>query len=203
MSALGLTGQSRGGFLGKMGEPPVSSAITGSDQTGETRSLSPSDAPRSVGGENSWGFEVSRAERPSEGAETRGSLSRRVVPIETRETSSREPGNREGGGRVVEVSLATLGGPVPIERGSTRRGRLGRVAQRHPPEPLTSLNQHPDLNWMQEAYGGARGRCAVSRRADGRRIGRASAGKSPESACASPKRSRPSVPGQARGWTKE
>jgi hypothetical protein len=109
--------------------------------------------PRSVGGENSRGAEVSRTERQSEGAETnRGSLSRRVVPIETGETSSREPGSREGSGRVVAVSSETRVGPVPMESVSTRRRRIEMVAQRHPHEPLTALNQHLDLNWMHEAY---------------------------------------------------
>jgi RNA-directed DNA polymerase len=109
--------------------------------------------PRSVVSENSWGAEVSHTERQSEGAETnRGSLSRCVVPIETGETDSREPGSREGGGRVVEASSETRVGPVPMESVSTRRRRIEMAAQRHPNEPLTALNQHMDLNWMHEAY---------------------------------------------------
>jgi len=70
--------------------------------------------PRSVGGENSRGAEVSRTERPSEGAETnRGSLSRRIVPIETGETDPWAPGIREGSDRDAAVSLATRAEPVP------------------------------------------------------------------------------------------
>jgi RNA-directed DNA polymerase len=39
-----------------------------------------------------------------------------------------------------------------MESVSTRRRRIEMVAQRHPNEPLTALNQHMDLNWMHEAY---------------------------------------------------
>ena len=39
-----------------------------------------------------------------------------------------------------------------MESVSTRRRRIEMVAQRHPHEPLTALNQHLDLNWMHEAY---------------------------------------------------
>jgi len=71
-------------------------------------------SPRSVGGENSRGAEVSRTERPSEGAEThRGSLSRRIVAIETGETDPREPGSSEGSGRDAGVLSTTRAGPVP------------------------------------------------------------------------------------------
>ena len=70
--------------------------------------------PRSAGGENSRGAEVSRTERQSEGAETnRGSLSRRIVALETGVTDPREPGSSEGSGRDADVSLATRAGPVP------------------------------------------------------------------------------------------
>jgi hypothetical protein len=70
--------------------------------------------PRSVSGENSRGAEVSRTERQSEGAETnRGSLSRRIVAIETGKTDPREPGSSEGSGRDAGVSSATRAGPVP------------------------------------------------------------------------------------------
>ena len=70
--------------------------------------------PRSVGGENSRGAGVSRTERQSEGAETNsGSLSRRIVSIETGETDPREPGSSEGSGRDAGVSSATRAGPVP------------------------------------------------------------------------------------------
>ena len=109
--------------------------------------------PRSDASENSWGTEVSRTERQGEGAETdRGSLSRRIVAIETGETDSREPGSSEGSGRVAEAPSETRVGPEPMESVSTRRRRIEMVAQRHPNEPLTALNQHMDLNWMHEAY---------------------------------------------------
>ena len=109
--------------------------------------------PRSVVSENSRGTEVSHTERPSEGAETnRGSLSRRIVAIETGETISREPGSSEGSGRGVEASSETRVGPELMESVCTRRRRIEMAAQRHPNEPLTALNQHMDLNWLHEAY---------------------------------------------------
>ena len=112
-----------------------------------------STPPRSIASESSGGTEVSRTERQSEGAETnRGSLSRRIVAIETGETDSRKPGSSEGSGRVAEASSETRVGPEPMESVSTRRRRIERAAQRHPNEPLTALNQHLDLNWMHEAY---------------------------------------------------
>ena len=147
-------GQSNTGLPGKLGEPPVSSArkperATPVKQGPELRST----PPRSDVSENSRGTEVSRTERQSEGAETnRGSLSRRIVAIETGETCSREPGSSEGSGRAVGASSETRVGPEPMESVSTRRRRIEMVAQRHPNEPLTALNQHMDLNWMHEAY---------------------------------------------------
>jgi hypothetical protein len=148
-------GQSSTRSLGKLGAPPVSPGVTTGKGIPVNRGPEQrSTPPRSHECENSPGTEVSRTERQSDGAETnRVSLSRGIVPFQTGETISREPGSRAGRRQVVEASSARRMGPLPQESVS-----IGTDAFRSEIRLLVGDCNQARQDWLLESAPATKGR---------------------------------------------
>lgn len=91
------------GFGGKMGEPPVSLATTGVDETGSITSIATVGVVPAVVLKKARPTKVSNGKGDRATEMTEGSLSLCIVALEKRGTHPRDPWSSQGGGRIMDA----------------------------------------------------------------------------------------------------
>lgn len=154
-SAIGPTGveehgQWPSGFPRNLGDPIVSTAISGSG-TGRSTPR----CPRSRVGDRREQRPDAAAVSPSEGNEARRDgrwgVGASHSTEETGEPFHRDPVEERGRRVMTPLERNMAGAQEPVDV-STKRQRIADLARRSPETGFTSLAHHIDIDWLRQAY---------------------------------------------------